>query len=99
MARSDGRPLRPRANYSRPRDTLHGLSKTYKGPGPLLLIPQCAVGSGLQISIDEAVQIAVHNGADVAHLKAGPVVFHQGIGHEHVGADPGCPKRSVLARL
>ena len=56
---------------------------------PLLL--DLAVGGGGQVGVDKPVNIAVHDGLDVAHFVAGAGVLGQGIGHEHIGADLAAP--------
>ncbi len=41
----------------------------------------------LEISVDEAVNIAVHDRVDVAGFKAGAVIFGERIGHKNIGAN------------
>ena len=52
---------------------------------------QCAAGQCFQIGVDEAVQLAVHHGVDVAGLIAGTVVLYQLVGHKHVRTDLAAP--------
>ena len=64
---------------------LYGQTASY------FLFLDLAVGSGGQVGVDEAVDVAVHHRLDVAHLVAGAGVLGQGVGHEHVGADLAAP--------
>ncbi len=52
-----------------------------------------------QISVDEAVKIAVHDCVDVRVLEAGTGILHKGIGHEDVGADLAAPLDLLLNAL
>ena len=55
----------------------------------------CAQGplaQGGEVGVDEAVQVAVHHGVYVAGLKAGAVVLHHGVGHEHIRPDLAAPR-------
>ena len=61
--------------------------------------PRCPDALGGEIGVDEAVQVAVHHGVDVAGLIAGAVVLDQGVGHEHVGADLAAPGDLLLLAL
>src|SRR4029453_18640471 len=40
-----------------------------------------------QVRLDQVVQVAVHDGVDVAHLVAGPVILDQLVRMERVRAD------------
>lgn len=37
-----------------------------------------------QVRLDEAVEVAVHHGTDVAVLEVGAVILDEGIGHEYI---------------
>ncbi len=63
------------------------------------LLFQRSVGGGGEIGVDEAVDIAVHDILDVAGLKARAGVLHQGVGHEHIGADLTAPLDLYLHAL
>ena len=65
----------------------------------LLAFLHCFQRFHLQISVDEAVDVAVHDGVDVAHLVAGAGVLREGVGHEDVGADLGTPGDLQLVAL
>src|SRR5699024_11609660 len=60
---------------------------------------QLAAAGGLQVREDEAVQIAVHHGVDVAGLVAGAVVLDHGVGHKDIAADLVAPGDLVLDAL
>ena len=53
----------------------------------------------LEISVDEAVYVAVHNGVDVAVFKACAVILGEGVGHEDIGADLAAPANLFLVAL
>ena len=59
--------------------------------GNNLFFSPVAGGLRLQIGVDEAVQLTVHHGVDVAGLIAGTVVLYQLVGHKHIRTDLGCP--------
>ena len=50
----------------------------------------------LQVCVNKAVQITVHNSVDIAGFKAGTMVLDHGIGHEDIGADLGTPADGLL---
>ena len=60
---------------------------------------QLATGSGFQVSEDEAVEVAVHHGIDVAGLVVGAVILDHGIGHEDIAADLVAPSDLILDAL
>ena len=56
-------------------------------------------GFHLEVGVDEAVDVAVHDRVDVAHLVAGTGVLREGVRHENVGTDLGTPGDLQLVAL
>ena len=44
-----------------------------------------------EVSVDEPVQVTVHDGVDVAGLEGGTGILDHGVGHKDVGADLAAP--------
>ena len=57
------------------------------------------LGELLEIRIDKAVDITVHNGVDVTVLKAGSCVLCQSVGHKYVASDLATPLDVRLVAL
>ena len=57
------------------------------------------LGVALEISVDKAVKVTVHNGADVARLIARAGVLDQCVGHENVASNLRAPLNIVLNAL
>ena len=57
------------------------------------------MGERLQICIDKAVEVAVHDRLHIAVLAAGTVILHQRIRHKHVGTDLAAPLDFQLITL
>src|SRR5690606_40768576 len=53
----------------------------------------------LEICLDERVQLAIHDGVDIAVLELGPVVVHHRVRLEHVRPDLVAPSDVRLGRL
>ena len=53
----------------------------------------------LEVSVDEAVDLAVHYRVDVTVLKAGSRVLGEGVGHEYVASDLAAPFNVRLITL
>ena len=70
-------------------------SGSCSGSGILQLTTAC----GLEVSEDEAVEVAVHDSVHVAGLVVGAVVLDHRVGHEDVGADLVAPCDLVLDAL
>ena len=49
-----------------------------------------------QIGIDEAVQITVHDRIDITGFKAGTVILHHRVRHEHIGTNLCAPCNFLL---
>ena len=63
-----------------------------------LACPVAGCGSG-QVSVDKAVDVAVHDCVDVGGLKRGTGVLGEGVGHEDVRTDLAAPFDLLLVAL
>ena len=58
------------------------------------VFPVMAEGSKalrLQIGVDETIEIAVHDSADIAVFVTGAVILYERVGHKHIGTDLAAP--------
>ena len=53
----------------------------------------------LQIGVDETIEIAVHDGADIAVFVTGAVILYERVGHKHIGTDLAAPGNLLLIAL
>ena len=68
-------------------------------PEKLLLISQCSVCRGCEIGVNKSIEVAVHNGGNIAIFKPGAMILGKGIGHENIRPNLTAPCNLCLTPL